>query len=448
MKAALGRRRTALLVLIVLPPLVFVASGRVAVSAPAVLASLVAVTAGLLLTEDALRRAGDTAVSLPATVLVLHATPLLWYEVVEPGLPAAAFLGGALLCRWWWSRPGGRPLAVLGRGAALGIALSLLALAADLGSGSPLTVGAGFPPVLAVLMSSRHGVLFWTPLLTVAALGLIARAARGRADAAGAVTALLVLGLVVAGTRPWWSGGFASARVLPALPLLAGGLAAGLEAVRATGARRPLRLAAAAGAGLVAWNLLLMAQYRAEMIPRDDTVAFPAVARNGAEVLSAMAGSPATWPASWIEAARHGLPAARYDLLGGQDVLAAGPMRAALGDLDTEAALLGEGWSVRHACGGAVCREIEGARATVFLPVVDPRPALITVRAQGTGTLRLSLNGTTLAEAVLGPELAEVGGSVGAGQLRRGPNRLVLEREEGQRVAVEAVSAQPRPGER
>src|SRR6185369_3711987 len=170
-------------------------------------------------------------------------------------------------------------------------------------------------------------------------------------------------------------------RFLPALSLFALGLATVLDLVQRVARRRPLRLAALAGGGLVAWNLLFMAQYRAEIIPRDDTVSFPAVAENSARLLSGMTGAPTAWPANWIFAARQGLPAARYDLLAGQDVLADGPAPIDVGDLGSEA-WLGEGWSVRHPCGASVCREVEG-RARLFLPVVDVRPAAVSVHAQG-----------------------------------------------------------------
>src|SRR5260221_8415068 len=43
-----------------------------------------------------------------------------------------------------------------------------------------------------------------------------------------------------------------------------------------------------------------------------------------------------------------------------------------------------------------VCREVEG-RARLFLPVVDARPADVRVHAQGSGSLRLILNGRPLA---------------------------------------------------
>jgi hypothetical protein len=442
------RRLVLLLVAGAGPPVLAVAERRVPAAPLAALASIAAITAGLVVLEETLRRAGHGAVSVASTVLTLYGTALVWHEAVEPGLAASTFLAGALIVRGWPARAGQRPPAAIARGALLGVVLIAVALLTETATGARVTLAAGAPPLLDALFSSRHGALFWTPVLTLGVAGLVGRAARGRADAAGALAALTVMALVDASLRPWWTGGFANARLLPALPLLALGLAEGLEVVRATAVRRPLVLAAGAGAALVAWNLLLMAQYRAEMIPRDDTVSFPAVAENSAEIVQATVGAPVSWPASWLFAARHGLPAARYDLLGGQDVLAAGPSRFRLGDLETERALLGEGWSVRHPCGRAVCREVEGGRARVFLPVVDPGPAEVRVSAQGSGTLAVRLDGVEIGRGTLTEAFTEVGGEVPAERLRRGPNPLELEVSPGGRAAVESLRILPGPGAR
>ena len=244
-----------------------------------------------------------------------------------------------------------------------------------------------------------------------------------------------------------YTGGLGNARFLCALPLFAFGLAAVLQAIHTAARRRPLRLATAAGALLVAWNLLLMAQYRHELVPRDDTVAWPVLVQNGAGLVTSALGAPSAWPANWLFAGQEGLPAARYDLLAGQDVLASGPTRLLLGDAEASAAILGEGWSVRHPCGTAVCREIEGEHARLFLPVVDPRTAEWRVRASGSGILRVGLNGTALAEATLTAAMADVGAIVDRGRVRRGVNVLLLETVGG-RASVEAVSIAPRGGAR
>jgi hypothetical protein len=402
-------------------------------------ASILAISASLAILERDLRTAGLALVSVPTGILALYGTGLVWHEVVEPDPTALALVAGTLLVRAWSHGVGRARAAAVASGGVLGIVLASLALGAEVVAGGHPSLAR--PALLDSLFSSRHGLLFWAPLLTIAVFGLALRARRGHRDAAGALSALGVLALVNASLRPWWSGGLGNARFLPALPLFALGLATALDLLRTTAQRRPLRVAALAGALLVAWNLLLMAQYRTELIPRDDTVSFPAVAENSARLLAEMAGAPTAWPANWIFAAEHKLPVARYDRLAGQDVLADGPMRIEVGDLDTEA-WLGGGWSVRHPCGLLVCREVEG-RARLFLPVVDVRPADVLVRAQGSGTLRLILNRRHLAQGLLSDRFAELGATADGGWLVRGPNELVLEVSPGGRALVDAVRVVP-----
>jgi hypothetical protein len=430
----LDRRSSALLAAVALPPFVLWASGRAAAGWP-VLAAIAAVSAGLLLLERGLGDGGFREVAVPTAIAVLYGTGLLWYEVVEPGPGALLFLFGAALARAGGRRLD-RPALAGAAGAVMGAVLLGLGLLGEALRDPRVVVAT--PLLLDSLFSSRHGLLFWTPVLTAALLGLLARAARGRADAWGALGAIATMAAVNACLRPWWSGGLGNERFAAALPLFALGLAVVLDGLRRTALRRPLRLAAVAGAALVAWNLLLMAQYRAETIPRDDTVSFPVVAENSARLVSAAVGAPTAWPANWIFARRHALPPGRFDLLAGQDVLAAGARPIDIGDLATDGALLAEGWSVRHPCGPDVCREVEG-RARLLLPVVDPRAAEVWIRAMGAGTLQVAVNGRPLAAAVLAGEFTEVGGRLAEGALHRGPNEVVLDVGTDGRALVDGV---------
>src|SRR6185503_16326037 len=361
MRPRVEGRTVALLAAAIVPPLAFLFSGRSSAPTVPALASLLVIAAGLVVLERTLRDAGGLAsVSVAASLLTLYGTGLLWHTVAEPGRAALAFIGGTLLARAWISRVGTSPSDALARGAALGVTLAGVALLSARAAGAAPSLAR--PSLLDSLFSSRHGLLFWVPVLTAAIFGLALRAGRGHRGALGALGGLAVLAVVNSSLRPWWSGGFANARYLPALPLFALGLAFALDFLRTNARRHPLRLAAVAGGALVLWNLLLMAQYRAELIPRDDVVSFPEVAENSARLLARSAGAPTAWPANWIFAAQHNLPAARYDLLGGQDVLASshGPTRIEVGRLESEAAFLGTGWSVRHPCGTSTCREVDG----------------------------------------------------------------------------------------
>ncbi|PYQ39673.1 MAG: hypothetical protein DMF77_20800 [Acidobacteria bacterium] len=305
----MDRRTATLLAAVALPPLAFLATGQSPAPPLAAGASILAVSAALAILERDLRTAGLASVSVATAILALYGTGLVWHEVAEPDLTALTLVGGTLLVRAWSHRVSRERAAAIASGAVLGMVLAGLSLVAEVGTGAHPALGR--PALLDSLFSSRHGLFFWAPLLTIAVCGLVLRAWRGRRDAAGALSALGTLALVSASLRPWWSGGLGNARFLPALPLFALGLATALGRLRSTAERRPLQLAALAGAVLVAWNLLLMAQYRAELIPRDDTVSFPAVAENSARLLAEIAGAPTAWPANWIFAAgRPGAPRA------------------------------------------------------------------------------------------------------------------------------------------
>ena len=94
-----------------------------------------------------------------------------------------------------------------------------------------------------------------------------------------------------------------------------------------------------------------------------------------------------------------------------------------------------------------MCREVEG-RAQLLLPIADVRPATVRVSAQGSGTLRLVLNGRPLAQASLALAFAEVGADADPGVLRPGPNELILEVSPGGQAQVDEVRVMPLEGQR
>jgi hypothetical protein len=237
--------------------------------------------------------------------------------------------------------------------------------------------------------------------------------------------------------------------------LFALGLARALDAIRGVARHHPLVPIGAGIAALVAWNALLMAQYRDGRIPRDDTVAFPRVVRNAAATVSSTVGTPMAWPANWIYAARHGVSPGRYDLLGGVDLfgrVAPGtPVRKEVtdraatidvGHLPTDEAVLGGGWSVRHACGVEICRAVEGA-AEMMVPMREIRDVDVTLVAEGEGTVTMAVNGVPVLMAPLAaaqPPSVRVPGA----RFRRGLNSIVLAAP-GARVLVDRIVFSPVP---
>jgi hypothetical protein len=90
-------------------------------------------------------------------------------------------------------------------------------------------------------------------------------------------------------------------------------------------------------------------------------------------VVAEVAGSPPTWPASWLFAWRHDRPAAQYDLLVGRYLFfrqANLRGRIPLGTPGDEV-MLGEGWGERTEKEGVPARVMAG-RARLFAPLDVP----------------------------------------------------------------------------
>jgi hypothetical protein len=451
---------------------------------------------GLLLVHGLLETRFTAPVPFWTTLLLGYATFLFWYMAYEPVMShAASFFLAALVLRLWWDR--GAELQ-LGRAALLGL---LIGLAADvrwqnalllslpaatlalerqrparmagnavaLIGGFGLAVipqllvfkaiygvyvlaypvqGRGFlhldrPALLETLFSSRHGLLYWTPVLWAGFLGLLGLFAKDRRTALSLAVPILVMTYINASSGDWWAGGsFSNRRFDSVLPFLAVGLAASLAVVRRLAARRPGALLAAAGMGLALWNGLFMEQYRRGVIPRDDTVSFPRVAENSADLLATAVGSPLAWPANWIFTLRHRLPADRYDLMVGKYLFFMQNNMDGLVDVGADPAqdqaVLADGWGVRVPCAEAVCRAVEG-RARLLAGLAAPEMLDVTARASGSGQLRVFVNGTGVGEGPLAEGLGDVTARVPAARWRSGLNDVVLETSPGGTALVDKV---------
>jgi hypothetical protein len=251
------------------------------------------------------------------------------------------------------------------------------------------------------LFSSRQGLLFWNPVLWGAVAGhglLLRRRAREAAVPLLAAALVLLVATSAAPARPYFAGG----RFHAALPALALGLGAFLGWARAAVQRAPGIPLAAIGAALVVWNMGLMEQYRSGRIPRDFPVSFGDVTETNAALLFRDVGSPPAWPANWIFAWRHHVPAMKYDAVVGVDVggrALAG--RVAVGDPRVDPGLFAEGWGPRRPCGSRECREVLG-RARLLIPLESRRRAALRLRASGAGSLLVLVDGETRAKLPLG----------------------------------------------
>ena len=428
------------------------------------LGSLAYIVTGLLLLRRVL---GDVVAPAAAdvTILVLfYATFLCWYAVGEPVMSHAGsfFLAAAILALWWPARREMSLLRAAALGALIGLAatvrwqnavllllpalsllpalrrapartlgaLSITLLAFALGTSPQLLAwkaifgqylladpphGRDFlrldhPYLLQTLFSSRHGLLYWTPLLWGALLGYALFLRRDARTGLTLLAPLLVMGYVNICSGDWWAGGsFSNRRFDSLLPILSLGLAHAVASLERAAARRPTAGLVAAGALLVLWNTLLMAQYRANRLPQDETVSFARITENGAAILSESVGTPLAWPANWVFAAEHKAPVAGFDLAVGKYLFyrqnnLGGVIDA--GDPRADPALFGEGWSSARPCEDVLCRAVLGS-ARLFAPLDVPETLTLVLRVRGEGTLRLAVNGTRVGALRLGERLGE-----------------------------------------
>jgi hypothetical protein len=291
---------------------------------------------GFLLIHSALRRYGgcrDVTAALAAVALWLG-TPALYYMTIAPGFSHASSLFAVSLLVWLWLRcreqGGGSVGAWLVVGAAGGLAglvreQDALFLAApglwllfetarrrDWGWGLRRALALGSaalvvftpqlvvykvlngqfrpsrmvsgkldfssPHFLQVLFDPGHGLFVWTPLLLVAALGLLWAMARRRDGIAALLAFTFLLQVWINGSLYTWTqgGSFGSRRFVAATPIFAWGLGVLLTCL----VPRVGRLVAAGVlAAFVWWNVSLIVQFGLKLMDRQ-RLEWPRVAIN------------------------------------------------------------------------------------------------------------------------------------------------------------------------
>lgn len=459
------------------------------------LASLLFVVAGLLVLDGVLRPLYPGAAT-PTLLLLLYATMLWWYVTFEPvtSHPGSFLLAAVVLGLWWPQRHG----LALGRAVLLGFVIGLLAsvrwqggvllllpaacqlrtlrraplpairaglltlFAFALGAAPQMLAwkaifghyllkdpphGSDFlrldhPWLLETFFSSRHGLLYWTPVLWGGFVGLVALLRRDRATALMLLVPVAVISYVNACSGDWWAGGsFSNRRFDQALPMLAVGLAHVVAALVDLARRRPGAALGAGLSGIVLWNVLMMAQYRMNRLPLDETVAFARVAENSAMLVQQSVGTPLAWPANWVFASQLDLDPGRYDLMAGKYLFYRQNNLGGvvdLGDPRADPALVGPGWGAPRNCENAQCRAVL-TRGRLFAPLDVPETLDLAVRARGSGSLRLRVNGTGVGAFALGERLAEQRLRVPRERWRRELNELVFERDADGAADVDRV---------
>ena len=444
--------------------------------------SLVYAVIGLLLVHAVLESLFPDAATF-TVLLLFYATLLWWYATVEPVMShAGSFFLAALALFLFWPE---RAALSLRRGVLLGFVIGVaatvrwqsavllllpgLALLPALRRAPVVTVRTGLavlaafalgalpqmlawraifgqylladPPhgrdflrldhayLLQTFFSSRHGLLYWTPVLWAGFLGLAAYVRRDRWGALLLIAPVTVMSYVNACSGDWWAGGsFSNRRFDSTLPFLAVGLAYAVSWAFAVTRRRPDRVLAGFGALVVLWNVLLMAQYKQLRLPLDETVSFAQVTENAAAIVQTATGTPLAWPANWVFAAEHDLGAGRYDLMVGKYLFYRQQNLGGvidLGDPRADPALVGPGWGAPRNCENVQCRAVV-TQARLLAPLDVPEALEVVVRARGKGVLYLAVNGTEVAAFPLRARLSEASVRVPRARWRRELNDLAL----------------------
>lgn len=445
---------------------------------------------GLMAVLRHLRSEFPRVVAFLAVLLVFGATPLYWYMVYEPSMTHAASFGFVALfvvsaARWIpTSTPDSRQALLLGT--LIGLAFlarsqeslfaiypGLLALTA---AGVPwdqrvrrtlklalwaflgalpwmllqlahsyvlftrydydlLGQGGYFNPLrsrwMDTLFSSWHGFLSWTPVAYIAVVGTFAYLRREWRWALSALVVLFITAWVNGATQDWAGGwSFGGRRFSSALVMLAPGLAVAIGFVF----RRPLLALAPLVVAALWWNHLLMVQYTAGMLPKDEPVSFGRIVRQQAELHTRPPyWYPFAFPANAWFAWREGLPMDKYDLLA--------PETPQPGfDLAFERAaekFLLDGWGSAASDDWGAAWWIDGTPAVVAVPLAPGgREITITVRSRTRfeepvmqATMALDVNGEEVGRFLPGvpePGAAVIGIPADTARrlFRRGFNRI------------------------
>jgi hypothetical protein len=473
------------------------------------LGSLLYGFAAVLLIHALLRRHFAESTALLAALLAWLATFLHWYMVQQPTMSHAPSAFAAALVLWLWDRDRGRRDAwgffILGL--AVGVAMcvrwqsgvllllpafeltwalkrearalprlcgfgALVLLGTFLGAVPQLAVwkalydewvlrypphGADFvrlghPFLLQTLFSSRHGLLSWTPVFWLGYLGFLPLVLRRRALALPLLVPLALMTYVNMCSGDWWAGGsFSNRRFDSLLPILALGFAASLEALRRFASRNPRLSIALMASPLVFWNLALAEELRQNVIPRDDTAAFPRMLGGAAQVTADLVGSPTTWPASWIFAWQHGRPPSQYDLLVGKYLFyrqnnMAGHLEVGVAG---DEALLGEGFSPIVTREGVAGRRFRD-RARLFAPLDVPEDLALRFRTAAAAQpceVRVAVNGREAGRFLAGPAWSDARIGAAAAYWQREINEIELQAA-GCEVWLDAVDFERAEGRR
>ncbi len=171
------------------------------------------------------------------------------------------------------------------------------------------------PHLVDVLFASQNGLFAMSPILYVAAIGLVIFARRRPAVGVPSLVVVAAMIYFNASVQDWWgSAGYGGRRFDGTLPLFVIGAAAAVERLSTLLVRRPRLAAAAVLGGLAIWNATFLAAAREGAVTAGAPTAFDDAGAAQARILHRWIGHPFSYPANLWFAARHGVSPAHYDL--------------------------------------------------------------------------------------------------------------------------------------
>jgi hypothetical protein len=379
-----------------------------------------------------------------AVAFTITGSFLLWYTVKEPSMTHAPSMAGVAAFAWMWAATYGRRTRM--QWAALGLlagfitmlrwqnalfailpacdALLLLvghtrrrerdALISTIGAGVIFTICATIafvpqmlawkaiygtylavspvgpqirwwdPHVVDILWSSRNGLLSWSPILYVGAIGLVLFARSRPTIGFPVIITIAVMTYFNASIQDWWgSAGYGGRRFDGTIPLFALGAAALAGRAADLTRRYPMRVVAGGGSLLILWNLTLMSAANRGGVRIGEAVSFGDAGAEQARAFHRWFGHPFTYPVSLLFASRNDVAVGDYDLLAGNRLLS--DPQQPFGRLNIGEAYddvwIGSGWHAQERSGTTSFRWATRT-ATLIAPLDHGAAIRIDVRAQ------------------------------------------------------------------
>jgi hypothetical protein len=311
----------------------------------------------------------------------------------------------------------------------------------------------GDPHIIDVLFSARNGLLSTSPMLYLAAAGLVLIAFERPRVGLPALVATAMMVYFNACIQDWWgSAGFGGRRFDGTIPLFCLGLAALVDAGSRVVRRYPLPAVIGALGAVALANVALVQAAHDGTVRIGETVPFDRAWSAQVRIVHAWFGNPFTYPASLAFALRNGASPADYDRLA-TDRFLGDPLRP-YGRVDIggdDDWLIEDGWHAPERDGAATYRWA-AQRATLRLPLDHSASLRVQLRLhafayQGAPqqSVTIAANGHACAPLAVPPDWQTVECALDEASWRSGVNRLALVFAYEARPIDVGLGSDPRP---